>query len=180
MRLGHTALRTVVGVGFAAHGAQKLFGWFGGHGLEGTGQFFEQGLQMTPGKRNAAAAGGAELGGGLALAAGVATPVAAAALTSTMVTAILKVHGSKGFFSTEGGWEYNAVLIAAIAAIVDEEDGPLATLAVLAAGTIGSLAAIEIGKRESAKLTAKGAADASINGSAPAETPEPAAATPAV
>jgi putative oxidoreductase len=152
MKLGHTALRTVVGLGFAAHGAQKLFGWFGGHGLEGTGQFFEQGLQMAPGKRNAAAAGGAELGGGLALAAGVATPIAATALASTMVTAILKVHGSKGFFSTEGGWEYNAVLLGAIAAVVDEENGPLMTVAVLAAGTIGSLAAIELGKREFAKL----------------------------
>jgi putative oxidoreductase len=171
MKLGHTALRTVVGVGFAAHGAQKLFGWFGGHGLEGTGQFFEQGLQMAPGKRNAAAAGGAEFGGGLALAAGFATPLAATALTSTMVTAIIKVHGSKGFFSTEGGWEYNAVLLAGLAAVVDEESGPLATLAVLAAGTVGSLAAIELGKRESAKLTS---AAASSDGAAP--TAEPAGA----
>jgi putative oxidoreductase len=169
MKLGHTALRTVVGLGFAAHGAQKLFGWWGGHGLEGTGQFFEQGLQMAPGKRNAAAAGGAELGGGLALAAGVATPIAATALASTMVTAILKVHGSKGFFSTEGGWEYNAVLLGAIAAVVDEENGPLATLAVLAAGTIGSLAAIELGKREFAKLPTP----------APTPDPEPQPAEPA-
>lgn len=174
MKLGRTALRTVVGVGFAAHGAQKLFGWFGGYGLEGTGQFFEEGLQMAPGKRNAAIAGGAEFGGGLALAAGVATPIAATALTSTMVTAILKVHGSKGFFATDGGWEYNAVLIAAVATIVDEESGPLATLAVLAAGTIGALGAIELGKRESAKRAP--AADAAANGTGSTPEPEPAAA----
>jgi putative oxidoreductase len=173
MKLGHTALRTVVGLGFAAHGAQKLFGWFGGYGLEGTGQFFEQNLQMAPGKRNAAVAGGAEFGGGLALAAGVATPVAATALTSAMVTAIVKVHASKGFFSTDGGWEYNAVLIAAVAAIVDEESGPVTTLAVLAAGTLGGLAAIEVGKRESAKLDA---ANAASNGSSRTATAEPAGA----
>ena len=70
MRWGLALLRIIVGGAFMAHGAQKLFGWFGGYGLEGTGKFFEEGLQMAPGKRNAAAAGLSEFGGGGLLAAG--------------------------------------------------------------------------------------------------------------
>jgi putative oxidoreductase len=174
MKLGHTVLRVVVGGAFAAHGAQKLFGWFGGPGLEQTGQFFEGGLQMAPGKRNAAAAGVSEFGGGLALAAGIATPVAATALTSTMITAIIKVHAEKGFFATEGGYEYNLILLGAVLAVVDEDSGPIAALAVLAAGAAGALAAIELGKREAAKLAAAGAS--SNGGGMATPSPQPAAA----
>src|SRR3954471_16172016 len=95
MDLGRTALRFVIGPLFVGHGTQKLFGWFGGHGLDGTGGFFES-LGLKPGRANAIAAGASEAGGGALLAAGVAIPVAAAAITGTMVTAIRHVHAPKG------------------------------------------------------------------------------------
>src|SRR3954452_17449785 len=95
MDLGRTALRFVIGGLFVGHGTQKLFGWFGGHGLDGTGGFFES-LGLKPGKRNALAAGIAEAGGGALLASGVALPLAGAAITGTMATAISHVHAAKG------------------------------------------------------------------------------------
>jgi len=146
-----TVLRAGVGLGFMAHGAQKLFGWFGGNGLDATGQFFEEHLQMAPGKRNAAAAGLNEFGGGALLVTGRATPIATTALTSTMVTAIWKVHKDKGFFAQDGGWELNALLIAALLAIAEEESGPRAAVFTAVAGTIGAFAAMELGRREYAR-----------------------------
>src|SRR3954447_2522196 len=108
MKLTRFVLRALIGGLFIGHGTQKLFGWFGGHGLEGTGGFFET-LGLRPGKRNAIAAGVAEAGGGALLASGIALPLAGAAITGTMTTAIRHVHGSKGPWTTDGGWEYNAV-----------------------------------------------------------------------
>jgi putative oxidoreductase len=105
------------------HGAQKLFGAFGGHGLEGTGGFFESALGLKPGKRHATAAGVAELGGGLLLTLGALTPVATTAISATMVTAIRKVHAPNGPWVTENGWEYNAVLIAVMTALADAGPG---------------------------------------------------------
>src|SRR5512138_2995266 len=96
-------LRVVVGVLFAGHGAQKLFGAFGGHGIDGTAGFFEA-LGMRPGRRNAIAAG-AELGSGVLLALGLLTPLAAVLLISVMVVAIATVHAPKGPWVTEGGYE---------------------------------------------------------------------------
>jgi putative oxidoreductase len=122
MDIGRTTLRLVVGSLFVGHGTQKLFGWFGGHGLEGTAGFFESGLGLRPGKRHAAAAGVSEALGGALLALGALTPVAAGLVTGTMVTAIRKVHAAKGPWNTEGGYEYNAVLIAAMLALT--ETGP--------------------------------------------------------
>jgi putative oxidoreductase len=124
MKLGALLIRGVVGPLFIGHGTQKLFGWFGGHGIEGTGGFFEQ-LGLRPGRRHAAAAGLAEAGGGLMLTLGLLTPVAATVISSTMVTAIRKVHAQKGPWVTEGGFEYNAVLIATMAAITENGAGPL-------------------------------------------------------
>ena len=121
MDLGRTALRFVIGPLFVGHGTQKLFGWFGGHGLEGTGAFFEQ-LGLRPGKRHALAAGAAEAGGGVLLTLGALTPVGAGLITGTMITAIRKVHAPKGPWVTNGGYEYNAVLIAAVLALT--ADGP--------------------------------------------------------
>lgn len=179
MTWGLALLRWLVGGLFMAHGAQKLFGSFGGHGLEGTGQFFEEGLEMAPGRRNALAAGVSELGGGAALAAGVATPLAASALTGTMTTAIWKVHKDKGFFTSNGGWEFNAVLIAATAAIVDagpgalalgrrEGHGSLVALASIGVGVAGAFGAMELAKREHAKLQeAKRSEGAQGNGAGP-------------
>src|SRR5215210_4526505 len=113
MDLGRTALRFVVGPLVVGHGAQKLFGWFNGHGLEGTGGFFES-LGLRPGRRHALAAGVAETAGGAMITAGALTPVAAAGITSTMVTAIRKAHADNGLWSAQGGYEYNLVLIAAV------------------------------------------------------------------
>ena len=110
--LGPLALRIPVGLIFAAHGAQKLFGWFGGYGLEGTGQFFGS-IGLNPGYLMALLAGAAEFFGGLALVFGVLVRPAAAALAFTMVIAIFTVHWSKGFFASGGGYEYALALFAA-------------------------------------------------------------------
>jgi putative oxidoreductase len=163
MKLWRVILRVLVGGLFVGHGTQKLFGWFGGHGVEGTAGFFES-LGLKPGKRNAIAAGAAEAGGGALLAAGLATPLAGAAINGTMVTAIRHVHAAKGPWSTEGGWEYNAVLLAAVFAIVEAGPGPVSldhafgtersglgwALASLGAGAAGSLALSELAKRRAA------------------------------
>jgi putative oxidoreductase len=122
MDLGTAALRGVIGPLFVGHGAQKLWGKFGGHGLEGTGAFFEQ-LGLRPGQKHARAAGMAEVAGGALLTLGALTPVATTLISSTMVTAIRKVHASKGPWNTEGGWEYNAALIAAMAAVAERGPG---------------------------------------------------------
>ena len=146
MKLIRLALRLLIGGLFIGHGTQKLFGWFGGHGLDGTGGFFES-LGLKPGKRNALAAGLSEAGGGALLATGVALPLAGAAITGTMATAIRHVHAPKGPWSTEGGWEYNAVLIGATLAIVEDECGLGWALAAGAAGVAGSVAISELGAR---------------------------------
>src|SRR5215212_7063565 len=160
MELGLLVLRVVVGLLFMGHGAQKLFGLFGGHGLQGTAGFFEQGLGLRPGKVHATGAGAAEFFGGLLLALGLLTPLAAAALIATMTVAIATVHWSKGVWTTEGGYEYNAVLMAVAFAVtavgpgnwsLDHELGfDIAgagwALAALAAGIVGGFAMLAAGK----------------------------------
>src|SRR4051794_38379908 len=147
MKLMRFVLRALIGGLFIGHGTQKLFGWFGGHGLEGTAGFFDS-LGLKPGKRNAIAAGVSEAGGGALLATGLAMPLAGAALTGTMTTAIRHVHASKGPWSTEGGWEYNAVIIAATLALVEDNNGVAWALAAAAAGVAGSFATTMLGQRE--------------------------------
>ena len=149
MKLVRLLLRVLIGGLFVGHGTQKLFGWFGGHGLEGTSGFFES-LGLKPGKANAIAAGAAEAGGGALLATGVALPLAGAAITGTMATAIRHVHAPKGPWSTDGGWEYNAVLIGATLAIVEDECGLGWALAAGTAGVAGSLAATALAQRQEA------------------------------
>jgi putative oxidoreductase len=176
MKTARLLLRLVVGGLFMGHGAQKLFGWFGGHGIKATGQFFEQ-LGMRPGRRNAIAAGLAEAGGGAALVVGLATPLAGAALTATMVTAISRVHLKNGPWASDGGFEYNLVLIAAVLSLVDLGPGQLsldAALSVeksgpgwaLAAGTAGVAGAV------GAHLLAQASAPPQ-EGAAPAPQSEP-------
>jgi putative oxidoreductase len=116
MSLGLLVLRVVVGLLFFGHGAQKLLGWFGGHGLSGTGAFFES-MGFPQGKRQAFTAGLFEAGGGLLIALGLVTPFAAAALIAVMTVAVIKVHFQKGVWVTEGGYEYNAVLAAVVFAL---------------------------------------------------------------
>lgn len=109
--IGLLLIRLVFGLTFAAHGTQKLFGWFGGYGIAGTGGWMES-IGLKPGKLNAAAAGLGELTAGLLMALGLFMPVAAVLMTGTMLVAIAKVHGPKGYWATEGGFEYNAAIIA--------------------------------------------------------------------
>jgi putative oxidoreductase len=116
MDIGLLILRLVVGVLFVGHGSQKLFGAFGGHGLKGTGQFMES-LGIRPGHRAALAAGLAEFAGGVLLVLGLLTPLAAMLITATMVTAIWTVHAAKGPWATEGGYEYNVTIAAAVFAV---------------------------------------------------------------
>ena len=157
MDFGRLLLRGVVGPLFVGHGTQKLFGWFGGHGLEGTAGFFEQGIGLRPGKRHATAAGLSEAVGGALLTLGAATPLASSMVIGAMVTAIRKVHAPKGPWVTEGGYEYNAVLIAAMVALAESGPGKPSVdaamfprlkgtgwaLAALGAGVAGSYLATE-------------------------------------
>jgi putative oxidoreductase len=122
MGLGTVAIRGTLGPLFVGHGTQKLFGWFDGHGLEATAGGFES-MGLRPGKRHAVAAGAAEALGGALLTLGAFTPLAASLITGTMVTAIRKVHAPNGPWVTSGGWEYNAVIIATMAAIADHGPG---------------------------------------------------------
>jgi putative oxidoreductase len=122
MDLGRTIVRGAVGPLMIGHGTQKLFGWFDGHGLEGTGAFFE-GIGLRPGRRHATAGGVAETLGGALLTLGALTPLASTLLSSVMMTAIRKVHLKNGPWVTGGGYEYNLVLIAATAALVEVGPG---------------------------------------------------------
>ena len=109
MDIGLLLLRLVIGTTLAAHGAQKLFGWFGGPGLAGAGAGFEH-LGFTPGRRHALMAGLVETGGGLLLAVGLFTPLAAAIVASVMIVAAVSAHLPRGFFAQNGGFEYTLVL----------------------------------------------------------------------
>lgn len=111
------ALRIPVGLIFAAHGAQKLFGWFGGYGLEGTGQFFYS-VGLNPGYLMALLAGLVEFFGGLALVVGLLVRPAAAALAVAMLIAIFSVHIGNGFFLDKGGIEYALALFAVSSALL--------------------------------------------------------------
>ncbi len=111
LSLGLLVVRLVVGLLFIGHGAQKLFGWFGGYGPKGTGGWMES-VGIKPGVTMAVLAGLMELLGGALLAAGLFTPLAAALITVTMLGAIVKVHGKNGVWSITNGYEYPLVLIA--------------------------------------------------------------------
>ena len=114
---GPLALRIPVGIIFAAHGAQKLFGWFGGYGLEGTGQWMGS-IGLSPGYLMALLAGSAEFFGGLALLAGLLVRPAAAALAFAMLVAIFSVHIDKGLFMANNGYEFGLALLAVTVSLV--------------------------------------------------------------
>jgi putative oxidoreductase len=111
MDLGLLLIRLVIGLTYAGHGAQKLFGWFGGYGLKGTGGWMDS-IGLRPGVTMALFAGLGELVGGLLFAAGVWMPVAAVLFVIPMLVAIIKVHGNNGYWVTQNGFEYNLALIA--------------------------------------------------------------------
>src|SRR5581483_5235414 len=159
MHLGLLILRLVVGLLFVGHGAQKLFGIWGGHGLSGTAAFFDQ-IGLKPGRVHAGAAAVMEFGGGALLALGLFTPFASAALIAVMTAAVITVHFAKGVWSTDGGYEYNLVLAAAafvLAAIgagnwsLDHAlsfslHGVLWGIGALVVGVLGGIAAVLSGR----------------------------------
>jgi putative oxidoreductase len=151
MRVGHAALRATIGALFVGHGLQKLAGWFGGPGIKNLAGGFEQ-MGLKPGKAHAVAAGVSEAAGGALLISGRANPIAGTLLTGTMTTAIEKVHFSKGVWNTNGGYEYNLVLVAALFAVTAEEDGLGWALAQLAAGVGGGLAASRLPARDESAM----------------------------
>ncbi|PSW11376.1 DoxX family protein [Photobacterium sanctipauli] len=104
-------LRVPAGIIFMAHGAQKLFGWFGGHGLEGTGNWMAS-IGLEPGYLMALMAGGAEFFGGLFILLGLLTRPTALVLAVTMVVAIVTVHLENGLFMSNGGYEFGLALLA--------------------------------------------------------------------
>ncbi|MFD3446689.1 DoxX family protein [Microbacteriaceae bacterium 4G12] len=116
INLGLLLIRLIVGITFMGHGAQKLFGWFGGYGLKGTGGWMES-IGLKPGVFMAFMAGGAELLGGFLFAAGILTWVGSIFITCAMLIAIFKVHGKNGYWVTQNGFEYNLILIAVAAGI---------------------------------------------------------------
>lgn len=155
--LGLLIIRISLGGTLVAHGTQKLFGWFGGHGLSGTTGGMEA-MGFHPPKISAAMAGLGEAGGGALLALGLATPVAGAASASTMLAAGA-VHKPAGFFATEGGYEYSAILGLAGAAIAISGPGRYSLdrvlrdrlnrpwMAVVALTALGSASAAIIARR---------------------------------
>jgi putative oxidoreductase len=162
MNIARLAGRLVIGGLFIGHGTQKLMGWFGGPGMEGT-EGMMQSLELHPPRANALAAGVTETAGGTLLAAGLFTPLASASLTGTMITAIRKVHWTKGPWNASGGYEYNLVLIAALLALAESGPGDLSadralgleltgwrwSLAALGLGAAASSLTVRIGHRNS-------------------------------
>lgn len=158
MDAGLVVARLVFGLLMAAHGTQKLFGWFGGYGLTGTGGYFAQ-LGFRPGKLFAAVASAAEIGGGLLLALGFLGPIGPAVILSVMVVAAATVHWPHGVFAQNNGIE--VPLLYGVAAVALALTGPGAlsldaalglttlwtpgvTVALLAAGVLGGLANVAL------------------------------------
>lgn len=159
MSLGMLVLRVIVGALFVGHGAQKLFGAFGGSGLDATAEFFEK-TGLRPGRLHAWAAGCAEFGGGALLALGLLVPIAAAALIGVMTAAIISVHARNGIWATERGYEYNLVIVAAVFAVTAVGSGSWSldgalnlevagagwALGALALGLLGGIGAVLSGR----------------------------------
>ncbi|MCM2306448.1 MAG: DoxX family protein [Sulfuritalea sp.] len=129
--LSPLALRIPVGIIFTAHGAQKLFGWFGGYGLEGTGKWMAS-IGIEPGMLMAALAGGAEFFGGLALLLGLLVRPAAAVLGFTMLVAIFSVHIGNGLFMSNNGIEFGLALLTVTVSLLVSGAGRISVDAVLA------------------------------------------------
>ena len=147
MIVGLLILRVALGLTLAAHGAQKLWGWFGGGGLEGVGAWLES-QGFSPGRRAALFAGVAEAGGGLALAFGLLTPLAAASIVGVMLVAIVTAHLSSGFFAQNGGYEYPLVLALGATSLAFTGPGAISLDALLGlelSGAVWGLGALLVG-----------------------------------
>ena len=160
-------LRMVLGLGLASHGSQKLFGWFGGGGIGGTGVFLES-IGFRPGSRFALAAGLGEFLGGLLLACGFLGPIGPALIVSVMLVATLTVHKGHGFFAFSNGPELPIIYITGAVAIalagsgyysidhalgLDSSFSEVAITIILACGVLGALASLAV--RHSPELAAK-------------------------
>lgn len=121
---GLTVVRIIVGIIFIAHGSQKLFGAFGGYGLEGTGQYMES-IGLTPGYLMALLSGSAEFFGGVALLIGLLARPAAVVLIGLLVVAILSVHIGNGLFMANNGYEFALALLGGAIAVLIEGAGKL-------------------------------------------------------
>jgi putative oxidoreductase len=150
---GLLVLRLVVGLTVAAHGAQKLFGVWGGSGMTGWTQVVQR-LRIRPARPWAWVAALSEFGGGLLLALGLLSPLGSLAIIGTMLVAIATVHLSKGFWVAKGGFEFNLTLIGASTALAITGPGPysldnalrihLPEPATLIVGTIALLAGVSV------------------------------------
>lgn len=185
MTVGRLVLRVAVGGLMAGHGLQKLKGSFGGPGLEGTEQMM-RGIEMHPAKHQARAVALAETLGGSLTALGFMSPLGPAMITGVMATAVKKVHLKNGVWVTQGGYEYNAVLMAAAFALAAEGPGKASLdglfgkqrsglhwgLLELALGIGGAFANLELAKRMAPKGATGGGADemaSSVSGAAEGE-----------
>ena len=128
---GLTVLRAIVGIIFIAHGSQKLFGAFGGYGLEGTGQYMES-IGLTPGYLMALLSGSAEFFGGVAVLIGLLARPAAAVLILLLAVAIFSVHISNGLFMSNNGYEFALALLGGSIAVLIEGAGKLSVDRVIA------------------------------------------------
>ncbi len=158
MTEGLLVLHVFVGLLFAAHGAQKLFGAFGGPGIQGVTGFMGS-LGLEPARFHGVASGVIEFAGGLLIALGLVTPVAAAGLIAVMVTAILTVHLANGFFNQDGGVEFNVLLIAVLFALSAIGPGDVsldAALGIDLAGFGWGLGALAVGVAGGAGVVASG------------------------
>ncbi|BCV60656.1 DoxX family protein [Shewanella algae] len=128
------ALRLPIGITFMAHGAQKLFGWFGGYGLEGTGQWMAS-IGLTPGYLMALMAGSSEFFGGLLLIIGLLIRPTSAVLAFTMLMAIFTVHLDNGLFMSNNGYEFGLALLAATVSLAISGAGKLSIDSMIARKT---------------------------------------------
>lgn len=128
------ALRLPIGITFMAHGAQKLFGWFGGYGLEGTGQWMAS-IGLTPGYLMALMAGSSEFFGGLLLIIGLLIRPTSAVLAFTMLMAIVTVHLDNGLFMSNNGYEFGLALLAATVSLAISGAGKLSIDSMIASKT---------------------------------------------
>jgi putative oxidoreductase len=172
MDLALLILRVVVGLLFVGHGAQKLFGVWGGHGLAGTAGFFES-IGLRPGRIHAPAAGVAEFAGGALLLLGLLTPIGSAMIIAVMVAAALTVHMTNGVWATENGIELNLVYAAVGVALAGTGAGSISlddafnldlagtgwALAALGAGIVGGVGAVLGGRMASGQPAATATAE---------------------
>jgi putative oxidoreductase len=160
-------LRVALGGYFFGHGMQKLAGWWGGAGPEGTGQFFEQ-VGLKPGRESALLAGAAEAGGGSLLVLGLFTPAAVSMLTGVMTNAIRHVHWQNGVWNSDGGVELPVLVLGGLAALADGGPGryslderlgiglrgPVVAALAMGAGAAGAVYVAERGQELFAKVDA--------------------------